>query len=388
MLNSFERDMVSIIRASVVGNEPKISENFDFNLAHGFAQSMQIVPLVYYGIEKLPNAFLDTGSKKFLKSTIAYSFFCEAQDKAVEAVLEQFDKCGIEYVKLKGTSIKRLYPRSEMRLMSDADILVKKKQYKKIKPIMIGMGYKLVVESNHEYVWEKDGFHIELHKLLIPSYNKDYYKYFGDGWRLAKQSEENPNEYVMSNEDNFIYLFTHYAKHYRDAGIGVKHITDFYVLLSKYNLDWDYVNNELKELQLYDFWRATQNVLKAWFSDGEWDAKTEFITKRIFSGGAYGTYDNHVLSDGVKVSKSTKNVRARSFWRSVFPPFQNLKQSYKFLKYLPFLLPLAWVCNWVRIIFNPKRIARKRKNLNTISDANIKAYQDDLNYVGLDFNFK
>lgn len=389
MLTSFERDMISIIRAAVVGGEPRISENFDFNLAHAFAQKMQIVPLVCCGIEKLPNAFLDTGSKKFLKSTISYSFFCESQDKEIESILQEFDKNKIEYMTLKGTSIRKLYPRPEMRLMSDSDILVRKKQYKIIKAIMISLGYKQVVESDHEYVWEKENFHIELHKKLIPSYNKDYYAYFGDGWRLAKPREDKPNEYLMSNEDNFIYLFTHYAKHYRDAGVGVKHITDFYVFLKSYeNLDWEYINSGLKTLHLYDFWKTTKAVLNVWFGDAACDEKSAFVTKRIFQGGAYGTYENRILSDGVKVSKSTKNVRAKKFWSGVFPPFSTLKQSYRFLKPLPFLLPIAWIFYCFSIIFNPKRILRKKKSLDAISNENLKSYQEELNYVGLDFNFK
>lgn len=389
MLTSFERDMISIIRAAIVGTEPNISENFDFDLAYGFSQKMQIAPLVCCGIEKLPNAFLDTGSKKFLKSTISYSFYCDFQDKEIESILGEFDKQQIEYLRLKGTDIKRLYPRSELRLMSDADILIKKKQYKKIKAIMLSLGYKAVTESDHEYIWQKNGINIELHKRLIPSYNKDYYNYFGDGWRLAKPREDKPNEYVMSNEDNFIYLFTHYAKHYRDSGIGVKHLTDFYVFLNENkNLDWNYVNEELKVLQLYDFWQTTKNVLDVLFKNAECDEKSAFVIRRIFDGAAYGSYENHVLSDGVKASKSTKNARMKKIWEGIFPSFSLLKIKHKFLKWLPFLLPLVWLCHWVKTIFNPKKLARKRKELNTISSENIKTYQDELNYVGLDFNFK
>ncbi len=389
MLTSFERDMISIIRAAIVGGEPRISENFDFDLAHNFAQKMQIVPLACCGIEKLPNAFLDTGSKKFLKSTISYSFFCESQDKEIESVLNEFDKNGIEYVRLKGTSLKRLYPKTEMRLMSDADILIKKKQYKKIKSIMLSLGYKFVVESDYEYVWKKQGVSIELHRRLIPSYNKDYYKYFGDGWKLASPCEDKPNEYMLSKEDEFVFLFTHYAKHYRDGGIGIKHITDFYVYLKKYaHLDWEYINSELEALQLLAFWKTTKNALNAWFGDGEWDEKSIFITKYIFSGGVYGTYEKHVLADGLKVSKGTKNARLKKLWLGVFPPFQALKQKFRFLKPLPFLLPVAWICHWASVIFNPKRILRKKREINAISNENIKSYQEELNYVGLDFNFK
>ena len=54
MLTSFERDMISIIRAAVAGGEPRIGENFDFNLAHAFAQKMQIVPLVMRVWQSVP----------------------------------------------------------------------------------------------------------------------------------------------------------------------------------------------------------------------------------------------------------------------------------------------------------------------------------------------
>ena len=33
----------------------------------------------------------------------------------------------------------------------------------------------------------------------------------------------------MSAEDEMIYIFTHYAKHYRAAGVGIKHILDLWV---------------------------------------------------------------------------------------------------------------------------------------------------------------
>ena len=389
MLSLLEKDMISIVRSSLDGSVPNVSEDFDWEWAYNFAKDMQIIPLVCYGMEKLPNAFSTIESKKFLKSTISYSFFSECQDSEIESVLEAFDKEKIEYVRLKGTTIKKLYPRPEMRLMSDADILIRAEQYELFKTIMIELGYKETVESDHEYVWSKDSFCIELHKRLIPSYNKDYYEYFGDGWRLAKPKAEKPNEYEMSSEDTFIYLFTHFAKHYRDAGIGIKHLTDFYVYLKHHDdLDWSYIEIELKKLQLYEFWLTTENVINVWFGSQECDEKSAFVTHKIFSGTAYGTYEARVLSEGVKISKTTKHVRAKRFWKGVFPPYKDLKQRFKFLKKLPILLPLAWLCRWVSVIFNPKRIARKKKDFESISQENIKSYQDELNYVGLDFNFE
>ena len=389
MLTSFEKNMISIIRSSLDGTAPELSRDIDWERTYEVAQEMQIVPLVCYGIEKLPNAFSTIESKRLLKSTISYSFFCECQDKEIETVLEAFDKKQIEYMRLKGTILKRLYPQTEMRLMSDADILIKPEQYAVVKSTMIELGYKERVESDHEYIWLKDDFCIELHKRLIPSYNKDYYDYFGDGWRLANKKAEKPNEYEMSKEDCFVYLFTHYAKHYRDAGIGIKHITDFYVYLKHYDdLDWNYINKELEKLQLYNFWLTTKDVLNVWFGSQECDEKSAFVTHKIFSSTAYGTHEAHVLSEGVKISKSTKHVRTKRFFRSVFPAYKDLKQRFRFLRKLPILLPFAWLCHWISAIFNPKRIVRRKKDLKAISKERVKLYQSELNYVGLDFNFE
>jgi len=52
---------------------------------------------------------------------------------------------------------------------------------------MADLGYEELYESDHELVWNHDLMRIELHKRLIPSYNKDYYQYYGDGWQLAKK---------------------------------------------------------------------------------------------------------------------------------------------------------------------------------------------------------
>lgn len=390
MLNSFEKNIISLIRSSLDGTNPSISDMLDLETIYRFSQNMQITPLLYYGVEKIPNAFDNLYGKKFLKSEIMYSYLCQKQRQQINELCAEFDKEKIDYMLLKGSVVRECYPSIDMRLMSDADILVKTEQYKKkIKPLMKRLGYVDVLESDHEYVFTKNDFQIELHKRLIPSYNKDYYAYFGDGWRLAKKKSGENSEYEMSNEDNFIYMFTHYAKHYRDAGIGIKHITDFYVYLkARKDLDWSYINKELETLQLLEFWKNTEKMLDVWFCGAECDEISAFMTHRIFSGAAYGTQEAHVLSQGVKTSKTTKNVKVKTFFGSVFPAYKDMKISHRYLSKAPFLLPLAWACRWVAIIFNPRRIKQKKHRMDALTNENIHNYQSELNYVGLDFNFK
>ena len=389
MLNSFEKNIIALVKSSLDGTAPSISEGLDLEVVYDFSQKMQITPLLYYGIEKIPGVFDTMAGKKFLKSFVTYSFICQNQKAEFDRILSAFNEKKIDHMPLKGAVIRDLYPHMEMRLMSDADILVRSEQYERQKKIMLENGYKEIVESDHEYVWEKKNTHIELHKRLIPSYNKDYYAYFGDGWKLACLENGSESKYRMQKEDELIYIFVHYAKHYRDAGIGIKHITDFYMYLKKYtDINWKYVECELKKLKLLEFWKNTRSLVDVWFYDKECDEITAHMTHKIFSGGAYGTYEAHVLSEGVKISKKTKNVRRKALLRSIFPSFQDMKQEYKFLSRVSVLYPLTWVFRWISVIFNPKKILRKKRNLEALSAKNIKNYQDELNYVGLDYNFK
>lgn len=388
MLTSFEKDVISIINAALSGGAPTLSGELDLRRLYGFSKAMQITPLIVAGLEHTSGAFDSDDGKRLVKSAVAYSFYSEMQDYEITTIKKHFDAAGIEYLLLKGTVLRSIYPRKEMRLMSDADILIKEEQYAKISDIMTSLGYTEKLESDHELVWNKDGkVHIELHKRLVPSYNKDYYAYFGDGWRLA--TVRDGSEWKMSPEDCFVYIFVHYAKHYRDGGIGVKHVCDFYLYMNKYpSLDWKYIEKELSSLQLLRFWQNTKKLIDVWFGGYECDEKSAFLTHKIFSGNAYGTAEAHLLSQGLKISKKSKNVRMKRLFMSIFPSYSTMQQKYRFLRKAPFLLPFAWGCRWISILFHPKKFAEQKKKMQTLSNENITSYQNELDYVGIDFNFE
>ena len=116
-----------------------------------------------------------------------------------------------------------------------------------------------------------------------------------------------------------------------------------------------------------------------------------FMTDRIFGSGSYGTQRDRLLSEGVKASKGTEkeNVRRHRLWRVIFPSAKALSQKYTVLKKAPFLLPFVWVYRWVfTLLFKRRAIHEQQEQIGLLSAENLSGYQDELNYVGLDFNFK
>lgn len=392
VMDSNKSSIIKLIYSALTGEKQQLPEDFSLSEAVAVAKKHGITVMLYYGALNCGVSQTEPLMQELFMYTCKNIAVSEQQMHSVAEIFAAFDKAEIDYMPLKGTLLKKMYPKTEMRSMGDADILVKTAQYEKIKPVMSRLGFSEILESDHELIWNKKGaLHLELHKRLIPSYNKDYYAYFGDGWRLAKV--KNGTRYEMTDEDQMIYLFTHYAKHYRDAGIGIRHIVDLWVYRkNRPDLDEEYIKTELEALQLYDFYVNTVKTLSVWFEGGEPDSKTDFITHIIFNSGIYGTKEAHILSEAVKISKtqgSSDKVRAKKLQNLIFLPYPYMCEKYPFLKKVPFLLPVMWIVRiFTAILFKRDSIKRNQENLEKMTVQSIDSYQQSLNFVGLDFNFK
>ncbi len=390
MQASFEGGILTLIKNAIKGEKHPLPKDFDWNLVYEFGKKHQIIPLLYYGgahIEELVNSSV---GMKLMMTTMKLASFSENQLAEIKKLQNAFEESKIEYMKLKGSNLKALYPLSEMRLMSDADILIKEEQMPQIKSILKELGFEYRATSDHEWIWEKPELTLELHKRLIPSYQKDLYAYFGSGWEKARKIE-GKSEYEMSKEDELIYLFTHLVKHYRDAGVGIKHFVDIYAyLLANKDLDMAYVDSTLKKLKLYDFFVNVKNTVNAWFCDTGFDEISEFITQKVFESGAYGQKLASLKSSALREQKKGKRrTKLGRFLVHVFPPISTMKNMFPVLDKAPILLPFMWVWRWLCLIFTGKnKIKRyKAESKIEITDQEVSEYQCELNYVGLDYNF-
>lgn len=387
------RGVFLLIKSALTGESLQLPEDFDLEQAKGLISRHQIQNLIYYGAV---NCGVDPKSalmRELFSATCRYMYIDERQRWELEKLQTVFQENGIDYMPLKGMLMKSLYPRTDMRIMGDADILIRLEQYDKIKPLLSDLGFTEKLESDHELVWTKQNLYLELHKWVIPSYNKDYAAYFGDGWRLAKPCAEIPCCYKMSDEDQMIYLFTHFAKHYRDGGIGIRHLTDLYVYRkAKPQLNEGYIENELKILQLDVFYKNICATLNAVFENGPESDITRMIKTVILNSGLYGTETEHVLASVVREKangSTTKQVRRKQWLQLVFPPCSVMQIKYPVLKRAGFLLPVMWIVRAFSALWNrPYKVRRQRKRLKLMSADRVDNYEQALRTVGLAFNFK
>ena len=390
-MDSTKKGLLSLIKSSITGEKTELPENFDWETAIKTAINHRVGVMLYYGIQNSGVKISPELLQKLEGYMLQMLQLDTVQQIEADKLFNALNNAQIDFMPLKGSILKGYYPQTHMRFMCDIDVLIKEEQYDKIVPVMESIGYEFKIESNHEYVWNKGKIHVELHKILIPSYNKDYYEYYEDGWKKAVNTTT--TRYCMSDEDFFIYNFTHLAKHYRDSGIGIRLFTDIWVYKrEKPGLNEEYIKAELKKLQLHEFYENCMRLIGVWFGNEKNDAVTDFMTDWIFDSGLYGTMEKQELSMALKKAKSynnKKNAQLRFIWDKMFPSYDFMCNPYPTLRKIPVLLPFLWIIRLAdKVLFKRKEVKMAGEKLKRQSLENITEYEDCLHEVGLDFNFK
>lgn len=385
-----QKGILTLLKSAVTQQPLELPKDFNMEQALPVIRRHSIQTLAFDGALLCGIPRQDPVMQQLFKVYCRSVVVSEGQQSEVDRICKAFDREAIDYMLLKGIRMKKRYPKPELRTMGDADILIRMEQYEKIVPIMVSLGFTAKDETDHEYVWQSDMLFLELHKRLIPSYNKDFYAYFGDGWDLARYRQG--TSYSMTAEDEMIYQFTHFAKHYRDGGIGCRHVVDLWMYLrTNTTLDWMYIEAELKKLHLLEFHQNIQRLISVWFGTEISDAKTDFMTEFIFASGSFGQIETRVLSRAVRDSKySVLGISGRPLYllQTAFPDVDVLKGKYVILKKHPYLLPLIWLIRpFYKILFERQSLKQQKKNIEAFDQSGQKNHQKMLNYVGLDYNF-
>ena len=153
MLTSFETGIITLLNNALKGENQPLPEGFDYSKVYNFGIKHQILPMLFYGGAENPEFMASDTEGKMIFGTMQLTALSENQLYEIDKVSKEFDKNGIEYLKLKGSIIKRLYPKHEMRVMSDADILIRKDQMSEIEKILPSIEYNFKYLSDYEWVW-------------------------------------------------------------------------------------------------------------------------------------------------------------------------------------------------------------------------------------------
>ncbi len=262
---------------------------------------------------------------------------------AVDGIQKKCEEYGICNLVVKGAVTKNRYRDPVFRSMSDIDILYKSEQHKDFKETMLSLGYTDYSEGRKNDTYTMPPFiSVEAHRSLLAN-ESEYYEYYSDIWDKCLLKDGCKYTYEMRLEDEFIFNVIHLAEHFRHGGVGIRFIMDVFVY-DNLDFDRDYFENELRKLNLYDFFLNISALARYWFSDGQSTDLIEKLSDFVLSNGVFGTKDNEAA---LYVSKG----RFSFFLRTCFPKYDDMKSMFVWLEGKRYLLPYAWILR----VFNSLR---------------------------------
>lgn len=382
-------EVLALTRAGLtdVPSETDINPE-DWNAIFKIAEEQNLISILYRAVRisglKVPDEIL---------TRIKAGFFQDIRlDRLQNSELEQlflaFEDQGVDYFPIKGAVMKKYYPGSVYRWMSDADIFIREDQYGIISGIMKNAGYSFLDESEHEFRWKKSGFLIEFHKQAMSSAFKEAVDYFGDGFARAHRIGDS-HRYQFDGTDELIFAFTHFVKHYLTGGAKIRNITDLYFLWKRGGEDQARLVAVLESMNLLVFYKLLLKNVMAWFEGSPLDEAGELIFRTVLTdSNEYKSSRKFIFWEARSnrgKTKTTGFAKVRTMLKSFFVPAKKIHSKYKIFRKLPFLLPIFWVWRgFYSILFRKERLKEYVSVQFKGSEKYLEKYMKEMKALGLE----
>ena len=356
------------------------------------AKKHNLVSIMAQAMEKLGFESDSDIWKRWLKEKNQLIYKSVLMDVEREAIQDFFEKNNIWYMLLKGMVIRKYYPAPELREMADNDILFDNKYSKEVYEFMTARGYKSddYNKGYHDEYLKPPAYNFEMHRQLVSSKERPkWYEYYKDVKSiLIKDTNENretaannesnntSNQFYFSDNDFYVYFIVHTYKHFLNSGMGLRTVLDVYLYVSNLQekLDFDYIEEQLKKLDAYDFEQTFRSIAFKMFDenleDRKWwdlfDVKEQEMLSYVLDAGTYGNLENSVAHKMgyTKGEKKKTSDKARYIFRRLFPSMDTIEEFFPFFYKHKWAIPFLYIYRIGKIPFTRrKKVAGELKEV-------------------------
>lgn len=388
----------SVINGSKLSDCDNLSEK-QWNDIYDEASAHSLESVVYYAIKENN---IKVKSKKFedwKKDVFLSNIHQDKHVSVVSVALDKLKESGIPVMVLKGMVLRELYPKSELRSMSDADILVRVEDLDLACEMLESLGYETSYEfsgNESHIVFDNEFTRIEVHWDLI---NEQYFNgknnFNTDIWENANDVKiKGVDCFTLGNEDLVVHLLTHMMAHLSYMGFGLRQMLDLAFVISKNRktMNWELVMEKVENAEILKFALYVFEICEHLFEiELPGSVKTLILTSNlddsyinlfiedIFNNGTFGRKDRGECFGksfgGGKLEERKQGVYTQ-FMRTLFPRAENMSEKYNYAKRAKILMPFAWTHHIFAGLFNKDycfsekrkffssiKIAKKRKRL-------------------------
>ena len=313
MQSNNEKAFLALVGAGLWEQDVRLLSfgRIDFSQVLALAEEQSVVGLVTAGLEHVVDVKPPTEDVlQFVGQTLLVEQQNIAMNDFIGVIVDKMRNAGIYTVLVKGQGIAQCYERPLWRASGDVDFLLSQDNYEKAKSFLI----PLATSVENEYEREKhlgmtlDSWTVELHGNLhgglstkmdrvIDEVQDDVF-YRGN---VRSWMNGNTAVFLPSVDNDVIFIFTHFLKHFYKGGLGLRQICDWCRLLWTYreSIDTRLLEKRLRKAGLMSEWKAfgafAVNVLgmpieamPLYDASECWKRKAQRIRKFILMSGNFG----------------------------------------------------------------------------------------------------
>lgn len=273
MVKEKENFFLALVRAGLWDGElfhkpsSKFHKPVEWQEIYRLAQEQSVLGLVLAGLEhsqaKPPQQIL----LQWIGEVQCLEQQNIAMNRFVAELVEKMRRADIYTLLVKGQGIAQCYKRPLWRACGDVDLLLNDHNYQMAKDFLIPIASK--VESERMYAKHLgmtiDGWAVELHGRLTCGLTNEIDKHIDKvqdavfyGGEVRSWQNGSTQVLLPSADNDVIFVFTHFLKHFFKEGLGLRQICDWCRLLYTYkdSLNYELLESRIKEMGLVSEWKT------------------------------------------------------------------------------------------------------------------------------------
>lgn len=240
----------------------------DFDAIFQLAEEQSVEGLIAEGLERVEDIKVSKPQAvPFITKVISFENRNSAMNHFIGRITKQMNSSDIDFVLIKGQGIATCYNRPQWRVAGDVDFLFNESSLSLAKSLLCPLAKNhshLDPEDQHVNV-TIDEWEIELHGNLHTGISRriDHVlddlqqRAFADQKFVLWDNNGTP-VFLLNPDDNAIFIFTHFLKHFYKGGLGLRQICDWCRLLwvHKDVIDASLLEKRLTQMGLKSEWNS------------------------------------------------------------------------------------------------------------------------------------
>lgn len=312
-LDNNTQAFLALVRAGLWEQDVRLSKfgNIDYTQVLSLAEEQSVVGVVAAGLEQVADVTVPKEDVlQFVGQTLQLEQKNSAMNQFIEVLIQKMRAQGIYAILVKGQGIAQCYEKPHWRACGDVDLLLSDDNYEKAKAFLRPLAS--IVETEGEYQKHLsltiNSWVVELHGSLRTQLSsqvdrmidKTQKAVFYDG-QVRSWMNGKTQVFLPGADNDVIFIFTHFLKHFYKGGLGLRQICDWSRLLWTYRdaIDVRLLEEWLRNAGLMSEWKAFAaftveylgmpvEAMLLYDGGGRWKRKARRIKDFVLMSGNFG----------------------------------------------------------------------------------------------------